>query len=490
MAWSAIIEPGTPYVHGYHLDAMYEHLEAVTTGEIKRLIINIPPRHMKSLGVCVAWPTWAWISNPQYKWLFTSYGFHLVTRDAIKSRQIIRSLWYQDRWGDKYQISEDQDTQDRYNTDKGGFRISASVSGKGTGDGGDFIIADDPHNTAEAESEVIRLKTVQWWREVMSTRLNDLKTGRRVIIMQRQHMADLAGAMLEETDGVTSEYEHLCLPLEFEPSRLVPHMAVEPKLDDEGEPIETEEELPPNPNYVPPTCLGFVDWREEEGELLWPEKNGPNEVRSLKRDMGTYAIAGQLQQRPAPRGGGMFQREWFEIVKDYPREASIVRYWDVAASKPRAGDAKPDWTVGLKMARTKEGVTYIVDVRRMQATSLTVERAARQCAYLDGLHCRIFREQEPGAAGKDIISYWSRHVLQGFPFLGHRPTGPKEERAGPLSAQAENGNVKLVLGPWNETFLAEVEVFPVGEYDDQVDAASGAYVHLATGVVPRIRSLA
>jgi predicted phage terminase large subunit-like protein len=472
IAWSQSIEPGTVYVPGYHIDAICDHLEAVFSGDIRRMVINIPPRHMKSLSVCVAFPAWGWILRPEFKWLFTSYGFHLVTRDAAKTRNLINSNWYQERWGDVYQITKS--TEDRYFTDAGGHRISASTTGKGTGDGGDIVVADDPHNTLEAESAIIRQKTITWWTETMATRLNDLKTGRRVIIMQRQHQSDLSGHVL-----AAGGYEHLCLPAEFEPSRLVPH-----KVDPEGN--ET-----PNLEYTPPTSLGFSDWRTKEGELLWPAKNGPEEIDQLKTDMGTYAVAGQLQQRPAPRGGGMFKREWFEIVDIKPAMARRVRYWDCASTKPKPGTSQdPDYTVGALVSRTPDGIIIIEDIQRMRDTSMAVEQRAKQTAELDGLKVGIYREQEPGAAGKDIISHWLRHVLNGFPFKGHRPTGPKEERAGPLAAQAEGGNVKLLRGRWNEAFLAELEHFPTGSHDDQVDAVSGAYMILATGVVPKIRRIA
>lgn len=181
-------------------------------------------------------------------------------------------------------------------------------------------------------------------------------------------------------------------------------------------------------------------------------------------------INGDWTARPA---GRKFRREWFEIVDAAPADAVRVRYWDLAATEPKPGK-DPDWTCGTKMAE-KDGIFYIEDVKRTRQTPRFVEALIKQTAELDGRVVEIWMEQEPGSAGVNTIDHYRRHVLVGFTFRANKTTGSKEIRANPLSAAAEAGNVKLVRGPWIRDFLDEVEAFPGGAHDDQVDSASGAY---------------
>lgn len=179
---------------------------------------------------------------------------------------------------------------------------------------------------------------------------------------------------------------------------------------------------------------------------------------------------------------GLFKREWFEIVEDWPRDARMVRYWDMAATEPKKGK-DPDYTVGVLMVE-KNGIFYIVDVKRERSLPLRIEELVKQTAYLDGVEVKIYMEQEPGSAGVAQIDHYAREVLKGYYFQGVKTTGSKLVRAQPLSAAAEHGNVKLVKGNWNEIFLDEISLFPNYGHDDQVDAASGAFEQLARSNKP------
>src|SRR5258707_11615896 len=212
-AWP-IVEPSTVLKWNWHIDAISEHLEAVTNKQIQRLVINIPPGHMKSLIVSVFWPAWVWITKPEWKGLFSSYASELAIRDSVKCRTIIESDWYRQGFQNGWNLSADQNRKDFFQNTKQGFRISLSVGGKGTGFRGDAVIVDDPLNAADATSKAIRDSTIAWWDQTMSSRLNDQATGARVIIMQRLHEDDLTGHVL-----LTGGWEHLCLPSEFEPKR-------------------------------------------------------------------------------------------------------------------------------------------------------------------------------------------------------------------------------------------------------------------------------
>lgn len=209
-AWH-VLEPATPYVDGWHIKVMCEHLEAVTDGRIRDLLINVPPRHMKSLTVSVFWPCWVWTRKPATRWLYCSYAQRLATRDSLKCRRLIMSPWYQRNWEGVFKLTGDQNEKTRFENDRTGQRLATSVDGTNTGEGADIIVCDDPHNVRERESEVQRENVSTWWDEVMSTRLNNPNTGARVIVMQRIHEGDLSGHVIQK-----GGWDHLCLPARYE----------------------------------------------------------------------------------------------------------------------------------------------------------------------------------------------------------------------------------------------------------------------------------
>lgn len=275
-AWH-VLEPQTPFVDGIHLQAMCEHLQAVTEGHIKNLIVNVPPGHAKSLLTTVFWPAWVWISHPETRWLFSGYREDLAIRDSVRCRRLIESEWYQNRWGDRYRLCEDQNQKGRFENTATGYRVVVPL-GTGTGERGDYVIVDDPHSVDQAESDLARNRAIDWWNGSMATRLNDLNTGHKVVVQQRLHEADLSGDLLAK-----GGYECLCLPAEFEPERRCV------------------------------TSIGWADPRQKLGELLWPGKMTRANLEELKVILGSYRYAGQYQQRPAPAEGGIFKRSWWRF---------------------------------------------------------------------------------------------------------------------------------------------------------------------------------
>lgn len=450
LLWSSV-ETDT-YLPSWHQDAICLHLEAVHSGVIRRLIINIPPRCMKSLAVSVFFPAWCWLHSPQLRFLYSSYAHTLSIRDSVKCRRVMGSPVFQ-RLMRKYQptlrLSDDQNAKERYDNSCGGYRLATSVGGSNTGEGGDIIGVDDPNNVVDSESEAIREGTNQWWDEAMSTRLNNPSTGRYIVIMQRTHTRDLTGHILERQKD---EWDHLCLPAEYEGDRVI-------------------------------SSLDFVDPRTTLGESLWPARLTPQVLGNYKSALTSYAYAGQFQQRPAPRDGGMFKVNKILLV-DHIREEDVVhavRYWDKAGTKGGEGAQ----TAGVKMAKLRSGVWAILDVitGRWEAgeREATITRVAQQ----DGQKVRIYVEQEPGSGGKESAQYTTRR-LAGYRIRADRPTGDKTTRAEPFSDQVYGGNVVCLNRGWTRGYLDELQGFPRGALRDQVDATSGAFAKLrliGSGVV-------
>ncbi len=213
-AWH-VLEPAHPFVDNWHVGAICDLLEAVSRGEIQNLLINIPPRHMKSLLVSVFWPCWEWgpRRRPDLRYINSSYASNLSIRDNVKSRTLIQSGWYQAQWGSVFRLRDDQNVKVKFENYQGGFRLASYVGG-GTGEGGDRLICDDPNNVTDVESDVIRNTCNEWWDLQMYNRITNVKTATRVMIMQRTHQADLSGHVLE-----TGGWTHLRLPTRFEPAK-------------------------------------------------------------------------------------------------------------------------------------------------------------------------------------------------------------------------------------------------------------------------------
>jgi predicted phage terminase large subunit-like protein len=447
-AWK-VLEPTSDYVHGWHIDAICAHLEAVTRGEITRLLINVPPGSMKSLLVSVLWPAWEWgpCGLTSLRYLTTAFNDGPVKRDTRKSRDLILSDWYQALWPS---VVLTRTGETSFANDNTGTREGVAF-GSLTSQRGDRLIIDDPHSTETAESDAERTATTRKFREGATNRLNSQEKSAIVVIMQRLHANDVSGTIIALKMG----YVHLCLPMEFETARRCS------------------------------TIIGFVDPRTAEDELLEPIRFGRKVVADLKRDMGSYAFAGQYQQRPAPRDGGLFKRSWFEFVGAVPVNSIRCRGWDLAASKPKPGK-QPDWTAGVRVARSPAKVFYVENVVRIRDTPSVVESTLKNTASQDSIQVRIRIPQDPGQAGKAQAETLIK-LLAGYTAIAKPISGDKATRATPASAQAEAGNVKILRtgdpekDAWIEPFLDELCSFPTGSFDDQVDGFADALNELALG---------
>ena len=430
-----------PYQHNWHMEAICEHLQACHAGEIRRLLINVPPGTSKSSATCVFFPAWLWGPGgmPEARFIGASHSQDNANRDNRRTRLLIESPWFQARWPTR--LATDQNIKSNFENVAGGFRQASAVASM-TGKRGHFVVWDDPQNPETANSDLERDTAIRVFSETLTSRLVNPRESVIIIIMQRLHEHDVSGHILESELG----YEHLMLPMEFEPERRCV------------------------------TSIGFNDPRSAPGELLFPERFPPEVVERDKKAMGSYAAAGQLQQRPAPRGGGMFKRADFRVLRARPRFKRAVRGWDLAATENRHGA----YTAAVLMGETPEGAFVIADVKREQLSAGGVKALLRLTAAEDGRGVRGSLPRDPGAGGKAWAEDLVRAVA-GFPYRATPETGDKATRAEPLAAQVEAGNVYLVEGDWTRAFLDEITTFPAGRYADQVDAASRAFLELTQG---------
>lgn len=492
-AWQ-IVEPDTPMLENWHLEYLCEWLECLTFGEspdpraaiiaglvpeedyfgpacdyrIGTLVINEPPGYMKSLIVTVLWPCWDWIHRPTNRDAFVSYSKELSTDHSMKRRLIIESEWYlfgmRGFWGHPtFALTGDQNVKTWFNNTRLGRMFATSTGGMITGTHYDRIVVDDPLKPDDALSEAKRETANRFHTETLSQRVRDKRKSVFVIVMQRLAEKDYTGHVLAQGGRVA----HVVLQAESEPQepeRVPADVVCRCRFCRTGG---------GDGDFVFPRSGRVV--HRKPGDVLWPEREGKAELAPIK-ERRTFVWAGQYQQRPRPREGGMFHRDWFEIVDVAPARARTVRFWDLAATEAKPGE-DPDFCAGVKMAEL-DGIFYILDLVHFRGSPKAVEDRLKQTAALDGRGVPIYIEQEPGSSGKLAIDHVRRRLLKGWAVRGMRTTGSKVQRADPLAADSEAQNVKLVRGPWNEVFLEEVERFPEKGHDDIVDGSSGAHTAL------------
>lgn len=457
-AWK-VVEPATEYVDNWHIGAIAEHLQAVTDGQIRDLLINMPPRFMKSTIVSVIWPVWEWAFKPATRWLYASYALPLSIRDALKSRRVIQSPWYQREYGRVFKLTGDQNQKSRYENDSTGYRIATSVGAAATGEGGDRLVVDDPHNVKQSLSDPLRQMAVDWMDQTWSTRRNDPKKSTRVVVMQRLHEQDVSGHVLEQ-----GGWEHLCLPNEYEPKVYV-------------------------------TGIGWSDPRTVDGALLWPERFGSTEVTSAKTTLGSYGYAGQHQQRPTPRGGGMFKRSWWKYYTSatLPKMVRIEQYIDSAFKDGVANDYSVIETWGTN----GQGDYYLLDLWRGKVEYPDLIKAIHtQHAKWHTATRPVAIVIEDKASGQSALQTLRRPspqldgtALPALPVIPFpQPGNQQQEQLAKLSKVAradgvtplvEGGRVHLpTKAEWLDDYIAELERFPHGAHDDQVDPTSMALSRL------------
>jgi len=462
-AWSTM-EPGIDFVPSWHIETICEHLEAVSAGEIQRLLINIPPRHSKSTIVSVAWCCWEWLTAPEQKFLCASYSGNLSIRDNMKARRLIQSPWYQERWGHMFAMSGDQNAKQRFENDKTGYRLATSVGGTATGEGGSRLILDDPHGAQDAQSDAMRQTALDWFDQVWSTRLNNPKTDAMVTVMQRLHQKDISGHIIEDIGG----WEHVCIPAEYD--------GVKRK-----------------------TSLGQYDPRKKAGELISPERFGPEEITRLKQLLGAYGASGQLQQDPTPSEGGILKTKFFQLWphdKRMPQFEYILQSYDTAFSEKTSADPTgcEVWGVftlkGERQAMLLDAwddhLSY-PELRKRVVDDWSSEYGA-DTTPKPGMPTKGRRPDrilvEAKASGQSLLQDLR---LARVPAVGYNPgNADKVSRAHQAAPTLELGLLWIpesAKNPgqavsWAQPFLKQVAKFPVAEHDEYVDCMTQAVIYL------------
>lgn len=458
-AWH-VADPANPFIDNWHIGLICEYLQALYDLQIQNLIINIGPGYAKSLISSVLFPTWVWTRSPAESFLCGSYDEDLAVRDAVRSRRLILSEWYQERFGDKYALSGDQNVKSRYENTQNGQRISVGINGGIVGHRANFLVWDDPLKSQSAESDAIRVKANDVMDAMLGTRGANPARLRRLIIMQRLHEDDPVGHVLEKAkkEPDAPQWEHLVLPVRYEPNRFF-------------------------------SSIGKRDMRSQPGELLFPQLFDEKSVRQQASLLGERDTAAQQQQRPAPKGGVIFLRKWWEGKNRYdPTDRSYYRKsvgrwlsWDTALKDDEqndhsslvVGDLLPDYRLLLRFALW----------RKLQFPQLaaSIEAEARRWNYDGKLRGIIIEDKASGISALQTLGQGASDIASLL--IAFNPGGiSKQGRARSASLWCERDCILLPEPmdevPWLIDYENILFDFPTKVIKDPVDATTQMILHL------------
>jgi phage terminase large subunit-like protein len=459
-AWH-VADPGNPFIDNWHVGLICEYLQALYDLQIQNLIINIGPGYAKSLISSVLFPTWVWVKDPVQSFLCGSYDGDLAMRDAVRSRRVITSEWYQERFGDRFELSGDQNVKSRYENTKSGQRISVGINSGIIGHRANFLVWDDPLNPRFADSDDVRTEINAKIRGMIGTRGADPSKVRRLMIMQRLHEDDPVGHVLKlaKEDENMPKFEHLVLPVRYEPNRFF-------------------------------SSIGLADPRTEPGELLFPQLFDDKSVRQQASLLGERDAAAQQQQRPAPKGGYIYLRKWWEGENRYhPADRSyynksIGRWlsWDTALKDEEQNDSTaltvwdllPDYRILLRFAWW----------RKLQFPQLAkaIQDEAARWNYDEKLRGIIIEDKASGISALQTLRQGNSEWLAGLLVPYDPGRFSKVARSRQASLWCERGCVLLPDPadevPWLLDYEELLFDFPTKVIKDPVDSTSQAILHL------------
>jgi phage terminase large subunit-like protein len=490
-AWH-LVDPA-PLVWTWGMEAICEHLAWWSRRDIRNLMINILPRQGKSTTCSVLFQPWEWIDNPGLQYLTGSYAIQLAQRDARKSRALMQSKWYQDRWGKRFKFTEDENLKRQYSNDKGGRRVVTSTDATATGEGGNRVMLDDPHNVREAESEQQRQNVIDFWDGTLSSRLNQANVDGWMAIGQMTHPDDLFSHIVQTTEA--RDYCHLILTNEYDRERKCityskPLTKEQDEADEKWEPIGTEGSL-----HKSQWRIRFSDPREKKGELFNPDRLDRDATNRLKRRLGDNKYALQYQQDKHGGGGRIMKRDFWKRWKD--RETPICSYifsvWDTALSEKQEADysAVTDWGLFLYGGMEERDGRRIMLPERQSLILLGGWRGKVPYYELRDKALERYRTVEPDTvliekkvSGISLIQDFKRLGMRVTPVSidhGGRATIDIKERAELAAPMLADGLVWAPEGPryqFAEDIIDECSKVPGGKNDDYASTVCMALMWL------------
>jgi predicted phage terminase large subunit-like protein len=423
----ATIAPGTCYSHNWHIDAIAEHLAACAQGSMPRLIINLPPRMLKSTIVSVAWPAWLLGHAPATRIMAACYAQSLSIKHSTDCRVVMQAPWYRALFPNT-QLADDQNEKDKFATTRRGYRRAVSVGGAAIGDGGNVMIIDDPLNPLQATHYHQRRAVNEWFDHTWATRLDDKQRGAMVLVMQRLHPEDLTGYLLEK-----GGWEHLCLPA-----------------------------IAPEHSMIQ---LGSFSHARAQGAVLHEAREPAWVLERLKADLGSANFNAQYQQMPQAQTGEIVHAHWFVRIADVQvaEGERCVQSWDTGI---KAGDSNDPSACATFVVR--DGVHVLVDMLSVRLEYPELKRAIINHAARFAPEAILMEDK---GSGQSLLQDLRRET--DLPVIACMPDADKVTRLLRVTPLMEAGKMALPrFAPWLAAFEAELFQFPDTAHDDQVDAVS------------------
>jgi len=436
------LNPQTKFSKSPHIEALASKIESCRLGKTRRLIVNLPPRSLKSHTVSVAFPAWLLGHNPAVQIISVSYGQDLADKHARDCRTLMASSLYQ-RIFPNTKLSAEKQSVNEFMTTAGGFRLSTSVGGVLTGRGADIIILDDPLKPDDALSDTRRNSVNEWYSNTLLSRLNSKQTGIIIIVMQRLHQDDLVGHVMAQGD-----WDILSFPA-----------------------IAEEDEI-----HLIESPFGQRRFERKTGEVLQPDRESITTLKDIRQTIGDYNFASQYQQNPMPLGGAIVKTEWLRYYepRDLPSRFSfILQSWDTANKSGELNDYSVCTTWGVFNSRY-----YLLSVFRKRLNYPDLKRSVHEQAREHKANIVLIEDK---ASGTQLIQDLRHEGLFGIRPYDPLPGSDKTLRLYAQTAEFESGRVLLPRSAlWLDLYTRELTSFPGTRYDDQVDSTTQALNHLKT----------
>jgi len=417
------INPSAKFINNWHIQLLAEYLKTIEDGKIKRLIVNIPPRSLKSICISVAWPAWILGKDPTKRIIVASYSHSLAVKHSLDTRDVIQSDWYKQMFPHTI-IPKGKNTQRKFCTSEHGFRYATSVGGTLTGEGADLIIMDDPQTPIQASNCKSRQRVNDWYDQTLLSRLNNRKQGVIILVMQRLHQQDLSQHLLNK-----NIFHHLKIPI-------------------------TQEK---NHKYE----VNNLSYNMVAGSMLHGYSS--EDLKSLRTEMGSFAYNAQYLQAPLAIDSSLFKASWIKRYHTIPEEGKIVQSWDCAA---KAG-INNDYSVCTTWKIVNNNF-YLIDVLREKLDYVNLRHLTISCADNYQPDAILIEDK---ASGQQLVQELSSTLPQAI--IPINPKNDKISRTLAVSPIFEAGRVHLPINQhWLAAYEAELFSFPGGSHDDQIDATT------------------